>query len=66
MGKIKQWIFLQKEGILVGSIIGAGFYYLNWNLPINLHAEGIAKLIIMILIFGGIGMGLDALIEPSK
>jgi hypothetical protein len=64
--KIKKWFWLQKEGAGVGIGIALLLYYLKWDLPIKLPFEGITKLIVMILIFGIIGMLIDAVWEPKK
>lgn len=63
---IKKWIYLQKEGIGAGTLIALLLYYFNWNLPINLHVTGIAKLIVMIIIFGGIGALIDSIYKPNQ
>lgn len=67
--KVKHWFYLQKEGIIVGGILGAFLYSRGWNLPVNLPdvlSSGIPKLAIFILIFGGIGAAIDAVYKPNK
>ena len=66
INKIKKWLYLQKEGIAVGAVIAGILYWMNWTLPIKLPYEGIPKLIIMIIILGGIGGVIDALYKPNR
>ena len=66
MSKLKTWLKLQREGIFAGIGVALLLYYANFNLPINIPAEGITKLIILIIIFGGIGAILDYLYAPNK
>jgi hypothetical protein len=63
---IKKFLYVNKEGIIVGSGIGAIFYFLKWNIPfVSSSITGIPKLIILVLIFGGLGCIIDAIYDPE-
>lgn len=66
MKNIKKWVWINKEGFLVGTIFALIIYYMKWTLPIKLPVEGIPKLILMIIILGGIGAIIDSIYAPSK
>jgi Na+/proline symporter len=63
--KIKRWLWLQKEGIIIGTLVGLVFWYLDWNsfLPIqNKYLSAIATVAIMAIV----GAIIDAIYEPNK
>lgn len=63
---IKRWLWLQKEGFAVGTGLALLLYYLKWNLPVKLPGEGITKLVVLIIVLGGIGALIDSVYKPNK
>ena len=63
--KILHWLKLQREGIIIGGLLGAVFWYLGWSsfLPIQNKYLNSALTILILAIIGAI---IDSIYEPNK
>lgn len=67
--KIDDWLFKQKEGMILGGLVGTIIYYFNWSIPFIVYAPGTSNTTrLASLIFIGISVGalIDSIWRPSK
>lgn len=65
---LTRWIDLQKEGIIIGAIVGAILYYINPPFLSILNLSGLwwHNLAVLILISSTIGAIIDSKYKPRK
>lgn len=63
--KIKKFAWVNKEGAIIGGLLGVGLWYLGWSSFIPVKNTWL-NLIIMILILGIGGVLIDSFYEPNK
>lgn len=68
MTSLKQWLNLQKEGILIGTGIAVAIWYFNLFPQLNsyLPTEHYYKLAVMVYEGSSLGAIIDAVIDSSK
>ena len=67
--KFTKWLDLQKEGIIIGAVIGAILHYLNFpmiNQILNLPELWWHRLAILVLLSSTIGAIGDSIYKPKK
>ena len=66
--KFKQWLDYNKEGIVIGAIVGALLFYFNPSFLnyLKLPELGWPRLSILILISTSIGALVDSIYKPKK
>ena len=66
--KIDRWLYLQKEGMILGAVIGGAIYYFNITIPYLIFKSGISSMTkFTTLIFVGMTIGalVDSWIKPK-
>ena len=67
--KIDRWLYLQKEGMIAGGLIGLAIYYFNISIPFLVYGSGVSittKLASLIFIGISVGALADSMWRPNK